>query len=436
MSKNTYCCIGIMTGNSLDAVDAVITEFNNTKITDLAALSTPFPINLADRFRNLKNLLAQNNGNIQKIASDTTLHFKELHDDYINLIAQTVNELISQSGIKQKDIDAIGFHGQTCYHLPPSIASHEHTPSTLQIGSGQMLADITNISVAFDFRSDDLMNGGEAAPLAPIHNKHLALSLKSQGIFPLAFCNGGNTGNISLVYDDKVKGWDTGPFNHLIDFLTRNEKNEPCDFNGKYGKNGKINLKLLKELFEQTVLNEDSQNFILKNPPKSADPAWYKIIPSLTNNSIPFEDRIRTAEFFSAYIFAFSLKFSPIGTPEYFLVFGGGWNNPVIMKDFANLIHGKAPVLPEHQEIFEKIKNPQTKINWSDDYGYSGKYMEARIFADMAKCLITQEPFSYPETTGCHTPTIGGILVHPNEHNPQLWSRAAYGWKNVSNDNE
>ena len=426
--SSEYYCIGIMTGNSLDAVDAVLTHFAGDKMSDICGHSIEIPQKISSGFRRLKEILAQNDGDIKTIANDPKLHFKDLHDAYIRLVTQTVNELITKAKFAKNKINAVGFHGQTCYHLPPSVATQDKQANTLQIGSGQMLADLIQLPVAFDFRSDDLMNGGEAAPLAPVHNQHLARDLKAKGIFPLAFCNGGNTGNIAIIYDDKVMGWDTGPFNHFVDYLARHEKNEPCDFDGKYGKQGHINLSLLKELFDHSVQTQNQENFLLKNPPKSSDPAWYKIIPELTDPDISFADRIRTAEFFSAYIFAYTLRYSPIGTPNHFLIFGGGWNNPVILSDFQNLLHGNAPILPEHKAIFEKIKNPSSKIEWSDNYGYNGKYMEARIFADMAKCLLTQEPFSYPETTGCKSPTVGGILVYPGGNNTQLWSRAAKGW--------
>ena len=390
--SSSYYCIGVMTGNSLDAVDAVLTHFEGEKISDICGHSIEIPSNISFGFRRLKEMLAQNDGDIKNIAANPKLHFKDLHDAYVRLVAQTVNELIEKSNFEKNKI-------------------------------------VTHLPVAFDFRSDDLMNGGEAAPLAPVHNQHLARDLKAKGIFPVAFCNGGNTGNIAIVYENKVIGWDTGPFNHFVDYLVRSEKHENCDWNGKYGKQGKIDLSLLNELFNHAVQTQSGENFLLKNPPKSSDPAWYKNTPKLIDTNIAFADRVRTVEFFSAYIFAYALRHSPIGTPSHFLIFGGGWNNPIIKNDFQNLLRGKAPILPEHEKIFQKIEKTDAEIVWSDDYGYNGKYMEARIFADMARCLLTREPFSYPETTGCQKPTIGGILALPGRGNARLWSRAAYGWQ-------
>lgn len=438
MGKQTYRCIGIMTGNSLDAVDIVLTEFCDTKIRDICGHTKIIPSEIGNSFRQLKFMLSHNDGDIEKIARSPDFDFQKLHNDYIRLVADTVNEMIEKNRLDKKTIDIIGFHGQTCAHQPPSIAQSKSPEQiyTLQIGSGQMLADLTGIPVAFDFRSDDLMNLGEAAPLAPVHNRHIARDLLAKDIFPVAFLNGGNTGNIAIISKEQISGkeivlgWDVGPCNHFIDYLTRQEKNEPCDFDGQYGKLGKINLNLLKTLFNKSVCTQNGENFITRRPPKSSDPAWYKIIPELLSDNIAFVDKIRTAEYFSAYIFAYNLSLLPahIQKPEYYLIFGGGWKNPVLLKDFKDILRGKMPVLAGHEDNFNAVRCADPKVEWSDAYGYSGQYMEARIFADMAKCLLTQEPFSFPETTGCLTPTIGGIIAYPGGNNMQLWSRAAKGW--------
>lgn len=438
MADQIYRCIGVMTGNSLDAVDVVLTEFQDARIQDICGLSIDIPIEIGNRFRQLKFMLSHNNCDIETIAAKPENHFSELHDSYIQLVADTINQLLQQNGIAKEMVDLIGFHGQTCSHCPPSIA-HSRDPNqiyTLQIGSGQMLSDLTGIPVAFDFRSDDLMNLGEGAPLAPLHNQHIAADLKQKEIFPIAFCNGGNTGNIAIISRDKITGreivigWDTGPFNHFIDLMMREFKKQPCDLDGETGKLGKINYRLLRKLFENSALTHNQDNFITMMPPKSSDPAWYHTIPELLEEAIPFADRIRTLEYFSAYAFVYNLGYIPqnYDFPKYFLVFGGGWRNPLIFTDFKNLLAGKVEVLPEHQEHFNRIFTPQPQVEWSDVYGYNGKYMEARIFADMAHCKLTKEPFTYPETTGCLQPTVGGIIVKPGGKNKQRWSRAAPGW--------
>ncbi len=427
--------LGIMTGNSLDAVDVVMTSFEGEKMTDVFGYSKPIPKEIAEGFRKLKVDLQLKNGNIAEVYAANPAEFDGLHEAYIQLVASAVKQALSEAQVDKKDIEAIGFHGQTCAHYPPSIVKER--AHTLQVGSGQMLANLTGIKVVYDFRSDDLMNGGEAAPLAPVHNLHIARDLKRKGIFPTVFCNGGNTGNIAVISvdeegEEKVMGWDTGPFNHLADYLVRREKNEACDFDGKYGSGGKVNYDLLRLLFAKAVITENEDNFLLKYPPKSSDPAWYRILSELTDHKMSFEDRLRTAEFFSAYCMVYNLQYMPENwqKPQYFLTFGGGWRNPIIKKDFEDLLAGKASVLPEHQDVFAALQNPDIKVVASDVYGYNGQFMEARIFADMARCLLIKEPFSYPETTGCKTATVGGIIAFPEGKDTRKWSRAAYGWQN------
>ncbi len=427
--------IGVMTGNSLDAVDVVLTDFNNEQIKDICGYSLAIPEEISSRFLSLKQKLALEKGDIEKVCNDNRLWLEQLHDDYIRLVARTINELLEKHNIDISEVRAIGFHGQTCHHFPPSIAGEEEA-STLQIGSGQMLADLTGIPVVFDFRSDDIMNGGEGAPLAPQHHVHIFNHLREKNIFPVAFCNGGNTGNISIVSEDintknlKVVGWDVGPFNHYADYLARNEAGQPCDFDGKIGKKGKINFNLMDKLFSSAVITAKGENFLYCYPPKSSDPAWYKIIPELIDKSVPLEDRIYTAECFAAEIFVRSLVHIPfnVGQPKYFLLYGGGWNNPVIREHFEKILTNRTMFSSYAAKVSKFLYRKDAIVDKTDVFGYDSKYMEARIFADMAKCFVSNEPFTTPDITGCKSPTVCGIMVCPKGNNTQLWSRAAKGW--------
>ena len=164
--------IGIMTGNSLDAVDVVLTRFSDKTIEDIADYSLPYPEDLRADFLTLKAYLSTD------MDMDTFVQtplFLKTHDIYIHLVAKAVNELIKKSGIQKSDIDAIGFHGQTVDFCSASVAQNTHIkPYNTQMGSGQMLANLTGLPVIYDFRSDDVMTGGEGAPLAPTHNLNLA----------------------------------------------------------------------------------------------------------------------------------------------------------------------------------------------------------------------------------------------------------------------
>ncbi len=422
-----FLAIGIMTGNSLDAVDLVLTEFSaNGGMRDIVEISILYPKELADDLRRLRIALHKVDFDLEKIV--TTPEFQEKHNEYLKIVVEGVEQLVQEAkklGIERYDIDAIGFHGQTCGHNPPSIAKNKNGVWTLQIGNGQMLADLTGITVIYDFRSDDIMNGGEGAPLAPVHNMHIAIDAENCDFYPVAFCNAGNTGNITIVSEraDNGKnillGWDVGPFNHFIDTLVRSEKSELFDEDGKYGCEGEINEDVLREMFNACAVRSDGSNFLLQIPPKSSDPQWYQMPNLLKTIAIKFADRLRTAEYFSAYIFVYSLRFIPayVLYPNNFLIFGGGWKNPIVLEDFINLLCGSGVILDEHKEIFRMIFErfvEEPKIMFSDEKGYSSKYMEARIMADMAYRRVIGEPFTLPETTGVSKPMICGIIRYPH----------------------
>jgi anhydro-N-acetylmuramic acid kinase len=395
--------------------------------------------------------------------------------NYTDFVAHATLRLIAKAAGRNLTVDLIGFHGQTCAHCPPSIAKSKD-PSllyTVQIGDGQRLADKTGVPVVYDFRSDDLMNLGEAAPLAPVHHQHLARQIKNKGHFPIAFCNAGNTGNITIISEQvtthelHVQGWDTGPFNNFPDKLMQLEHGKECDLDGAWGTRGTVQLDLLSKLFHQSVLTKEGENFLLRPPPRSSDPQWYQLIPALTDKNLRFEDRLRTAEYFSSYIFFFSLSYvsSELRMPAHLALCGGGWKNPISFEGFRGLVAGdfkSNPVLPEHSQLFSNIQSRIQSENSrtghcapSDFYGFDGGAMEARIFADAARCRLMGEPFSQPSTTGVSKPTVAGIIRVPQKNKALLseavanllqthqswdltldnpsrfdgrWSRASAGW--------
>ena len=320
------------------------------------------------------------------------------------------------------------------------------------------------------------MQGGEGAPLAPVHNKHIAEQLQKEGYFPITFINAGNTSNIAHITrneDGKLVtvGWDAGPCNHFPDMMMRIEKKMQCDKDGNTGRKGVIHIDLLRELFHHAATTPQKGNFLDKKPPKSSDPQWYHAPDMLLDKTIPFEDRLRTAEYFSAYLLFHSVGYTDraIELPSRFALFGGGWKNPLVREHFHSLLKGdfsSNPVLPEHTECFygihKRLQGKQLTISGSEAYGFDGQAMEARIFADMARCRITGEPFTAPHITGGEKEVICGIIRYPSGtienatpnlrawmqeyqvsspyDNPEQfdsrWSRAAAGWsKRLHSDN-
>lgn len=407
-----YRIIGVMTGNSMDAVDVVLTSFVDGKMTDLAEHSLPYPKRLHDDFAALRQMILSDR-NLKKMTAADFKNlplFQKTHDAYIKLVAKTVNELIEQNNINRFDITAIGFHGQTLDHYPPSVAGNDKNVYTLQIGSGQMLADLTGIPVIYDFRSKDIMNGGEGAPLAPTHNKNIADGL---GMSEVVFFNAGNTSNIAVVSDETVLGWDAGPFNEFADKIVRKNTSDSYDFDGKYGQCGHVDMNGIKALFEKSSVTADGENFLDLMPPKSSDPSWYHMPPAFLSAD-NFENHLATVEFFAAYTAAYTLKFVPddIQMPCRFVLFGGGWLNPVSRRAFEDILTGSAPVLPEHEHIFKKIRS-RFKQTPTFEILCLSKYMEARITADLARFYLDGKPwFSKPVRTG-HKPAVLGRKCTP-----------------------
>lgn len=464
--------IGLMTGNSLDGVDAVLTRFSvDGELEDICSYSLEMPDDLRENLITVRSFINEANGNmpeaVRGIDSAGLASFDSVQFSYSTFLARAVTAICERAKPllgEGEQIDLIGSHGQTCAHFPPSVAqtSDRRSIYTVQIGDAQQLADLTGITVVADFRSDDVMNGGEGAPLAPAHHVHLAEATKKRGLFPIAFCNAGNTGNVSIISEHRdtgelvVRGWDTGPFNHFLDKLMTRERGERMDKDASVAKTGVVNKKLLEVLFEKAVLTAQGEAFLTKSPPKSSDPEWYMMIPELTGAAeidgaiLSFEDRLRTATYFSSYIYTHSLALTSdeIVLPSYYALCGGGWKNPLCVQDFKALLSGdqeRCVILDKHSDLFASLRmrvsngSKEVKIASSIEYGFDGTAMEARIFADAARCRITGEPFTQPATTGVSKPTVAGVIRFPdredNKATPNLTSwLAQYGTRDSTVD--
>lgn len=418
-----YRIIGNMTGNSMDAIDLVLTEFDGNKMCDICSFSKPYDKAMQVKIENLRTLV------FDKTAEEikNLPQFKQIHDEYVRQIADCINEMCAVNNIDKQSIDAVGFHGKTLDHNPPSKAKTDGTePYTLQIGSGKMLADLTGITVAYDFRSDFIMNGLDGAPLVPPHNAHIAAS-EGDG----CYYNGGNTSNFAIIQNCKaIAGADAGPFNEYIDGYIRKHTDLPFDENAKIGLSGKLNTALLQKLF-------DTGRKYYETPiPKSGDPAYYhkqEIFTYTEQSNISFADAVHTFEYFAAYIAVQALTLLPsnIAIPPRFVLFGGGWKNPLVQESFSELLNGNGYILPEHQKIFSHLRrNFEQKLQIKNSS--FGDYMEARLFADLARYKLQSKAWEIPETVQNGKQIVCGIVAEP-EKNRRIYndmvSRAAKGWK-------
>lgn len=417
-----YKIIGNMTGNSMDAVDLVLTEFDGDKMQDICSYSSEYSKDMQDKIEKLRSL-------VKDRTKDEILNLPEfhlIHDEYIQSVADAINQMCEKYNIDKSEIDAIGFHGKTLDHNPPSKSKTDGTtPYTLQIGSGQMLSNLTGIPVVYDFRSDFLTAGFDGAPLVPPHNAHISAT-EGDG----CYYNGGNTSNFAWIAKGRaLLGADAGPFNEYIDNYIRTHTKDSFDKDGLYGKKGKLNKKLISTLFDI------GREYYERPLPKSGDPQYYhkdKVFKLLDSLPDSFEDKIHTLEYFSAYIAVQALTLTDEKLPisNHFVLFGGGWKNPIVRQSFDDLIHGKGYVLPEHQkqfDIFLKRFSKPAIIKYSD----FGEMMEARLFADMARYKLAGKAWPTPDTTSAGKSIISGIVATPNlcaDFYDKI-NRAAKGWK-------
>lgn len=420
---STYRIIGIMTGNSMDAMDMVLTEFTDNKMRDICTYSQLYDSQMQQQTENLRRLVF----NRTKAEIENMPEFNEWHNRYISLLAQAVNQMCAQNNLDKSKIDAIGFHGKTLDHNPPSKAKADQTlPYTLQAGSGQMLADLTGIKVVYDFRSAPLMAGFEGAPLIAPHNAHIAVS-EGDGIY----YNGGNTSNFAVInHAETSVSSDAGPFNEYTDNFIRVNTSDACDYNGKYGISGKLSEPHLQQLFD---LGSNYYNLPL---PKSGDPAYYhkdKVFELLANLS--FNDAVYTLEYFAAYIAVHALTLIPdnIPLPAQIILFGGGWKNPLVSEAFKNILDGKGYILPEHRTQFNNLRQRFKTGLPTIKFSTFGQFMEARLFADMAYYFLLNKVWELPELLAYPTKIICGNIAIPQPKRRIYADKiclAAKGWQN------
>lgn len=348
--------IGMMSGTSMDGVDAALVETDGTDIFELGPfLSIPY----APAFRSrLKTLMGRpSNGEDLDVERDLTLYH-----------AEAVRDLIADSGLPANAVDIVGFHGQTIFHDPVNAV-------TCQLGDGPLLASKTEIDVVSDFRAADVAAGGEGAPLTPVFHVALAQDLER----PLAILNMGGVANVTWISPDGgVIAFDTGPANAMVDDWIRARTDLNFDEGGAIARQGKVNDIALAALMENPYFDLP--------PPKSLDREAFDMGPVAYLST---EDGAATLSAFTAASIAEAQNLLPT-PPLRWLATGGGRHNPTLMA--AVRCQLAAPLEPV------------------EAVGWNGDALEAQAFAYLAVRSIYGMPLSYPQTTGVRHPVTGGVF--------------------------
>lgn len=422
--------IGLMSGTSMDGVDAaLIFTDGEQEVVELGNISIDYPDAAKILLKAAERAVKLSQGNL-KLAEANYLEFlvsylKEnlgLEDDQIDskiselsacltrplslnhviqlsteFHAVAVKKLLEETGRSAKEIDLIGYHGQTVFHDP----SHK---ITVQLGDGEKLAEMTGITVINDFRTRDVLSGGQGAPFAPIY--HQALVARDHTKLPVVVLNCGGIANISVIADlnpENLIGFDTGPGNGLVDrwvkLKTRGELS--MDVNGLLGQKGVVREDVLRALYEKSLI-KNGQNYFDLVPPRSLDINDMEFIPELLVLSL--EDGCATLEAFTAMTIIDSLKFLPaLGCteiPSVWVLAGGGWNNPVITRELR-------------KRLAERLGFDEFELKTAGEMGWNNKAMEAQIFAYLAVRSLENKPLSFPSTTRVPRALSGGHAYVP-----------------------
>jgi len=363
--------IGLMSGTSMDGIDAALVEFDNQHIKLISSHSHPIP-------KTLKTKLHQ----LSLDAPETSLDMLGEADAQLGLVfADAVKSLLNEANIKADKITAIGSHGQTIRHRPDLENSF-----SMQIGDANRISYNTGITTVTDFRRKDMAAGGEGAPLAPAFHQQVFYSENENR----AILNIGGISNITFLPKDKTQrcfGFDTGPGNMLMDAWIQKHKNKSYDNNGMWAASSTPNQALVDSLMRDA--------FISASPPKSTGREHYHLdwleqqLQKKYCNLDEIQVQASLCQFTSDSIIYAIEKFLP--KIDTLIVCGGGVHNAHLMNHLA-----------------EKLI--QTKVTSSDDYGVHPDWVEAIAFAWLAKQTIDKKPGNLPAVTGAKETTILGAI--------------------------
>jgi len=361
--------IGLMSGTSLDAVDAALVNFSDDTVRLIKAINFPLPTVLRET---LKTLCTPGDNEIEQLGlADIQL---------ASVFAEAVTQLLKESDIEATQVQAIGSHGQTLRHRPKNGSAF-----TLQIGDPNTLAELTGITTVADFRRRDMAVGGQGAPLAPAFHAAMFGS-HSQ---PRVILNIGGIANVTLLAAAKniTTGFDTGPGNGLMDAWVQRHLQQAYDDNGQWAASGTINQLLL-----DTLLQDD---FFQRTPPKSTGREHFNLAwldTQLVNVARPVDPadvQATLSELTAVSIQQAVTQTAPQTTQ--IVVCGGGSRNADLMSRLGQ-------------------KFTTASVITTDELGLSAEWVEAVAFAWLARETLAHRPGNLPAVTGAKRPVIlGGI---------------------------
>ncbi len=366
--------VGLMSGTSLDGVDAVLVSFDTPAqaVQVHGHVYQPFAPTLR------REMMALNQTGPDELHR-SCLAANNLSRAY----ADAVKTLLGQCSLNSDDVRALGAHGQTVRHRPGEF---DGTGYTVQLLNASLLAELTGIDVTYDFRNRDVAAGGQGAPLVPAFH---AAAFHQPGV-DQAVLNLGGIANVTLLAaNGHVMGFDCGPGNILLDLWCERHLGSAYDENGNWAKGGEVNPRLL-----EVMLGEP---YLLRHPPKSTGRDLFhsdwldkQLVATRGIAPLKLRDIQATLAEFTCVVAKQAIQ-DTLPTASRLLVCGGGAFNAHLMERLAELL-------------------PDTKVCASGTAGLPAAQVEATAFAWLAKSCLDRQPANCPTVTGANGLRILGSL--------------------------
>lgn len=367
MVRKIKTAIGLMSGTSMDGVDVALVhtdglrhvEYGPAVSYSYTAQETQIIATGLDDAAAMDDRSARP-GNLAPVEALIT----SKHID-------AIERFIMEKNLNRTSIDVIGFHGQTVLHRPELAL-------TVQLGDGQMLANRTGIDVVYDMRANDMVNGGQGAPLVPVFHQAIAPDDET-----VAFVNIGGIANVTFVQPGHAPiAFDCGPGNALIDQWMAAHTNQNFDEGGVLALSGQAD--------DAVVDAALTHGFFHSAYPKSLDRNDFTLslmVPMVA------ADGAATLAKLTAKGIAKAADTAGVSVSKW-VVAGGGAHNAAIINYMCNAL-------------------PKAAITTADAQGYSTDNMEAQAWAYLAVRSLRGLALTFPSTTGCVEPVSGGVLVRP-----------------------
>lgn len=365
----TELYVGLMSGTSMDGIDAALVEFGESSLNILATRDHRYPPSLREQ------LLAA----IAIPVEQEIPELSELDAAVGECFRDAALALLADAGVEPSQVTAIGSHGQTLRHQPDAAK-----PFSLQIGDAQRIATDTGIRTIADFRSADIAAGGQGAPLAPVFHEWL---FRTPGKTRCVL-NIGGVANVTVLSDAQdTIGFDTGPGNSLMDAWIRKHQDQAFDRDGQWADQGSPDNALL-QLFL-------ADPYFAYAPPKSTGFEHFNLrwIEGHDSNSIEPRDVQATLCALTATTVADAINDYAADTSE-LLVCGGGAQNPVLMRAL-------------------QAQLPDVSVAATSSAGLDPDWVEAVAFAWLAMRHLQNLPGNLPTVTGAKEAVVLGAAFEP-----------------------